>query len=109
MDEDLRDEAAFLKEELGEEVDLRELAASLLENMEELYLSLREGEFEEVLEGWRRLSETLGKEVLIETRREEFIGHAVGLTRDGALVVELPDGELRRVTGGLCRHVESYG
>lgn len=108
LPEELRKDSAFLREELGHDVDLRDLAASLLGNLETRYDQFREKGFRPIRDAWRELSETLGREVRIETRRENFIGHAVGLSRDGALVVELPDGELKRVTGGLCRHVESY-
>ncbi len=108
LPEEIRSDSAVLREELGREVDLRDLAASLLGEIEDLYVEMRDGNFDEVLDGWRELSETIGREVLIETRRDRFVGHAVGLSSDGALVVELPDGELRRVTGGLCRHLESY-
>lgn len=106
--EELRRESATILDETGEDVDLRDLAASLLNNLEELYDTMEGGDFDPILDGWRDLSETIGREVRIETRRDEFIGHAVGLTRGGALVVELPDGELRKVTGGLCRHLKSY-
>lgn len=108
LPEEIRDDSAILRDELGGEIDLRELAASLLEEFDELYVGTQDGNFEEVLTGWKELSETLGREVLIETRRDRFVGYAVGLSRDGALVVELPDGDFRRVTGGLCRHLDSY-
>lgn len=108
LPEELRGDSAFLREELGRDVDLRDLAVSLLENLEHRYDQFRDDGFKPVRNAWRELSETIGREVLIETQREEFIGHAVGLSRDGALIVELPDGGLKKVTGGLCRHVESY-
>lgn len=58
----------------------------------------------DVADEWKQLSVTLGKQVSIRTTREVIEGSAVDLDPDGALVVRMADGMLRRVVHGDCFH-----
>lgn len=61
--------------------------------------------FARLLDDWRGLSDTLGREVRVETRDGEvFEGEAVDVDARGALVVETASGE-KRVTEGECERL----
>lgn len=74
------------------------LAAVLAELEAEYKLAQTEG-FERVLEDWRKLSITLGKEVRVIYSNENYIGKAVDIDKDGCLLVETKEG-IQRVLAG---------
>ncbi|MCI0569420.1 MAG: biotin--[acetyl-CoA-carboxylase] ligase, partial [Myxococcaceae bacterium] len=56
--------------------------------------------FGPVREAWKRLSSTLGQDVLVRTDRAELRGRAVDIDVSGALLVRREDGTLERVLAG---------
>jgi len=87
-----------LRAELGP-VDRRQLAQRMIERTHELA-----GAPAEILPAWRRLADTLGRRVRVETDTETIVGEAVDVTFPGALVVETPGGR-RTVAAGECEHL----
>jgi BirA family biotin operon repressor/biotin-[acetyl-CoA-carboxylase] ligase len=76
----------------------RPLVASRLWNKLEEWLDRHGTEgFEPVRQSWSALSSTLGTKVRVKTDTEEWEGNALGIDASGALVVQLPGGESRRV------------
>ncbi|PSP16938.1 biotin--[acetyl-CoA-carboxylase] ligase [Halobacteriales archaeon QH_10_67_13] len=84
-----------LRAELGL-VDRRQLAQRIIERTHELA-----GAPEDILPAWRRLADTLGRRVRVETDSETIVGEAVDVTFPGALVVETPASR-RTVAAGEC-------
>jgi BirA family biotin operon repressor/biotin-[acetyl-CoA-carboxylase] ligase len=102
--EELRDRATSLLLECGEHVPRPIVCARILERLEE-WLSTHETEgFAAVRERWRELSSTLGRKVRIEAEGTFFEGNAVDLADDGALLVRVENGELRRVVAADVEH-----
>ena len=93
-----RDKAtSFLME--GVEVSRKNLLAAILYELEEEYkLSQREG-FDAVLKDWERLSVTIGQNVIVIFNEDSFTGKAVGIDRDGCLLVDTGE-ETKRVIAG---------
>ncbi len=91
--------ATSLLAERGDPVDRRAFAQRLLESFDELRRDL-----DAVVPAWRDYATTLDREVRIETPGGTIEGTAVAVRRDGALVVDTPDGELA-VTAGDCEHL----
>jgi len=94
-----RETTTSLKEELGKNVSRAELVRRLLEEMERLYNVFREGGPAPILKEWKALTNTLGALVRI-TDTGVIEGRAVDVDQDGALIVELADGSLKRVIAG---------
>jgi len=97
---DLREAATSLSEELGREVDRAKLLASVLNELESLYLSLQNGQFSVVYEQWATALETPGKRVSVREPSGTITGQALRVDSDGALVLRLDSGEERRVLAG---------
>lgn len=100
--EELRDVAASLSEMTGEELSRVELFRAVLEEFDKLYREVSESGFGNVIERWRKYNVTLGKKVRVISAGDcgdTFTGKAVDLDKDGALVVETPQG-LRTVYAG---------
>lgn len=99
--EEIRDTAASLMEMKGEPLARVPFLQSVLREMERLYLDVVQEGFGPVFEAWRRYSVTLGQEVQVigVKNGEKYLGRAVDIDEDGALLVDT-EGGLRRVLAG---------
>lgn len=89
----------------GQRVPRALFAAALLTHLEQwVDLHAEEG-FAPVREAWKRLSSTLGQEVLVRTERSELRGVAEDIDAAGALMVRTPEGRLERVLAGDVEQV----
>ena len=100
LPEDLQTTATTLKEMLGKNVDREKLTAALLKEFEDYYKLFIERKFERLLTEWRSMAGFLGKEVEITSFKEKVRGVAVDVDENGALVIELKNGERRKVLSG---------
>ncbi len=106
--EEFREGATSLKKELGREVDSVDLIRKLLVEFEKVYDDFKNGGFPEILNEWRRFSKTIGSYVEIRKQLGETVrGEAVGVNSEGALILELDDGSLRKIVSGECIHLRS--
>lgn len=69
---------------------------------EELYEKFKEGDFKEIVSEWRRFSSTTGNRVKVYKGGKALIADAVGITNNGALIIEKDDGKLEKITSGEC-------
>ena len=98
--EEFRDGAtSFLNERVR--VSRKELLAAVLSELEAEYKVANEEGFDKVLEDWRKLSVTLGKDVRVILDNENYIGKAVDIDRDGCLLVETGEGTRRVMAGDV--------
>ncbi|BAW30949.1 MAG TPA: biotin--[acetyl-CoA-carboxylase] ligase [Methanothermobacter sp.] len=104
--EEFREGATSLKRELGRDVDSIDLIGKLLVEFEKVYDDFRDGRFPEILNEWRRFSRTIGSYVEIRKQLGEVVrGEAVGVNNEGALILELDNGKLRKIVSGECIHL----
>jgi len=102
---DLQTGATSLKNELDTEINGPILVQKFLLEFERLYNKFIEGKFPEILSEWRILSKTIGKQVEVRTRGKTVRGEAVGINKDGVLILELEDGSLIKMISGECLHI----
>jgi BirA family biotin operon repressor/biotin-[acetyl-CoA-carboxylase] ligase len=103
---ELREETTSLKSELEKEISRMMLVRKFLENFEAMYNEFNQGNFQKILQKWRKYSKTIGSNVQIRKGTEIIQGEAVGVNREGVLILELKDGSLRKIISGECRHVD---
>ncbi len=101
---DLQKGATSLKNELDTEINGAILVQKFLLNLEKLYSQFTSGKFPNILNEWRLLSKTIGSRVEVRTRGKTIRGDAVGINKDGILILELDDGSLRKIISGECLH-----
>ncbi len=99
--EELREIATSLAMLRGGKVDRAELFARVLEAMDELYLGIEQNGFGAVLDEWRKYSVTLGQEVNVIGVKETFVGTAVDIDEDGALLLDTSEGRRRVLAGDV--------
>jgi BirA family biotin operon repressor/biotin-[acetyl-CoA-carboxylase] ligase len=88
--------ATSLKEELQKEVNNATLLKTLLEKLEYYYAMFLENE-SELVEEWKRFDCTLGTNIEVVDPNERFEGRAIDVDDDGALLVKIENGSVRRV------------
>lgn len=85
----------------GRPLDRGEVLLRILREFFPLWDLWQEGRVEPVLRGWEELNLTLNREVgVLTTDGRRIRGTAVGLDRDGALLIRTPDGHPWRVSEG---------
>ncbi|MEM2446326.1 MAG: biotin--[acetyl-CoA-carboxylase] ligase [Candidatus Bathyarchaeia archaeon] len=97
---ELRETATSLKAMLGKEISMENLFKGLLEKMESLYQSFLMEGFNPILVKWKSYASFLGCEVEVLQGNERLEGLALDVDGDGALVLKLKDGTVRRVFVG---------
>ena len=104
LPEELREGTTTLGRELDQKVNENEVIKCFLEEFEKIGILFEEGEFEKILKEWRRYSYSIGK--IVEVREpfsKTYDAYVLGISREGALVVEKIDGTLEKVISGECR------
>ena len=103
LPEELREGTTTLGRELDQKVNENEAIKYFLEEFEKIGILFEEGEFEKILKEWRRYSYSIGK--IVEVREpfsKTYDAYVLGISREGALVVEKIDGTLEKVISGEC-------
>lgn len=105
LPDDLAEIATALNHLVGHDVDRVDLLVAFLERLEVRYDQLVQDGAPALLDGWRRRSATLGREVRVDLGTRDVEGIAVDITDDGHLVVETPDGGRRAFAAGDVVHL----
>ncbi len=93
--------ALSLRKILGKSVDRKQLLKIFLDGFEQMIDGTDLGD---VVSEWKRYTQTLNRQVKIVTTQEVSQGLAVDVDDDGALILKLPDGSLKRIIYGDCFH-----
>lgn len=95
--------AGSLSEVARHEIDRNAFAATFLDALEKWATVYAEGGADAVLAAWRDHDITGGRRVEVRDADERYEGRALGVDREGALVVKDPRGRRRRVLTGEIR------
>lgn len=87
-----------LRMETGYDVSRLDLLVVLLAGIERRYEDLRQGRFSQ--DEWAAHVQTIGREVTVSFGEELWHGLAMGVDKDGALLIQLPGGSVQRVLAG---------
>ena len=101
--EELKGKTTSLEIELGRKVDENLLIKLFLEEIEEIFELFNHGRHEKILKEWRKRSYTIGK--IVEVKKpfnQPYDAYALGISKEGSLVVEKTDGTLEKVISGEC-------
>jgi BirA family biotin operon repressor/biotin-[acetyl-CoA-carboxylase] ligase len=95
---EITDIATSLSHEAGKEISYIDLAATLIEELERLYVEARSGAA--VYKEWRQNMETLGKRIKVDTGKTVEQGTAETVTENGNLILRHDDGSLAEIVAG---------
>ena len=103
LPEELQEGTTTLSIELGHKVNENEVIRIFLEEFEKIGILFNNGGYEAILKEWRKYSYSIGK--IVEVREpfsKPYDAYVLGISREGALVVEKIDGTLEKVISGEC-------
>jgi BirA family biotin operon repressor/biotin-[acetyl-CoA-carboxylase] ligase len=93
--------ATSLKKILGKEVPRMKVLKAFLDHFED---AVNDADFDNVVSEWKRYAETLNRHVRIVTSHEVSEGLAVDVDDNGALILKLADGSVKKIIYGDCFH-----
>ncbi len=96
----VRRDVTTLKRELGHAVEPRTLIKTLLQDFDYRYARLKEGAWLALLREWKSQAAFLHEPVSVAGTGENLLGEAVDIDEDGALLIRLETGVLKRVLAG---------
>lgn len=76
------------------------LARAVLVKLDGLYKMLLDGKKQEIIDLWKSMSATLGRDVKATGRDASYTGKAIDITGDGRLVIMCEDGTRRELLSG---------
>jgi len=97
---DFKQRATSLKNEAGVSFPREHIVANILNEMDRWYKILVIFNKETILQAWKNLTSTIGREVMIVTPHETITGLAESINSQGMLLVRLRSGELKRINSG---------
>ena len=106
MPETIRDRATSLMEVGGQSVSRENFLRRLIQDLDRCYGVLEDFGFDAIAPRWQARFGFKGKTVRVEMGGDVLIGQAVGIDRDGALLVEDVRGERQRVVAGDVTAIE---
>lgn len=104
--DDLRYPATSLFLETGRKISRLEFVRCLLRHLDGLYAEYLARGFEPVLAVWQEYFELIGCMVEVDYQDRRVVGRVKGLDSDGALLLDLTDGDRERVLAGDVRPLQ---
>jgi BirA family biotin operon repressor/biotin-[acetyl-CoA-carboxylase] ligase len=105
----LQAQVTTLLHELKKPVNRVDLFQELLMEFERLYIPFAVDpvkKIPEIIQSWREISDTIGRDVKIETISGSIAGLAVEISEDGSLLVETKSGEKKKIIAGDCIYLD---
>ena len=96
----VRRDVTTLQRELSHAVEPMTLTKTLLQNFDYRYARLREGAWRPLLREWKSRATFLHEPVSVTSMHEYLHGEAVDIDEDGALLIRLETGVVKRVLAG---------
>jgi len=91
--------AASLKKILGRDVSRKALLSEFLDDFE---ARMNSGNFDNIISEWKEYTMTLGRRVKVVTTNDVSEGIATDVDENGALMLELENGSVKKVIYGDC-------
>ncbi len=98
--ESLRTPATSLKSELGNSIRLGELLGLLLERLEIKYHLFVSGDSRRIIDEWKAYAAFLGRKINVACENGNLRGVALDVDYDGAFILKLEDGIVKRILVG---------
>ena len=93
-------------EQIGIKLDFHAFLKKLLLNLSGTYAFFVEKKYSVLLKEWEVNSDTIGKQVCIDTPSGKINGKAVDIDQSGFLVVVTDSGEHKKITSGDCFYIK---
>lgn len=99
--EELPEKAASLKVEMGQEISVKLFLKSFFEHYDTVYQEYLDNGIDQIIEKWKKNSDTLGKNVKIIGINETYDGLAKDIDENGTLILKTKDKEIKVYSGDV--------
>ena len=96
----IRGLATSLQIQKGHPLSRTELLCDLLHSFESCYDQLKAEGFRPIMKQWRRMSDIIGRQVLVDVMGTRHRGTVVEVDDDGVLILQDTEGRTRRIFSG---------
>ncbi len=96
----LNESATSLKEQAKRTIPREAFLKTAFEELEHYYKMLTQRGFDPILREWKSLTDTLSSQVVVTSFDEKAEGQAIDVDQDGALLIRLKDGSIKRAISG---------
>lgn len=101
--QDIRNKATSMFIETGLKPHRIDILASILSNMNELYVGTERGGMPYLIEKWRRYAVGLGEQVIMQKGDDDIVtGKFENISIDGSAIIRLDDGKIQTLFSGEC-------
>ncbi|UCF50091.1 MAG: biotin--[acetyl-CoA-carboxylase] ligase [Thermoplasmatales archaeon] len=101
IDEDLKNIAFSLKQELGSEVSRIKLLSSILKNLDNNYKKLIQKNYNYIEKTWISFTKMIDRKVQITDEKNVIVGIVKDIDENGHLIIESKFGEMKIVSGDI--------
>jgi BirA family biotin operon repressor/biotin-[acetyl-CoA-carboxylase] ligase len=85
---------------MGQTISRKAFLQSLLQELENWYMSFMKQGSAVILEAWRDRARIKGRRIKVTSFGETLVGRGVDVDSEGALILEMADGKRKRVVAG---------
>lgn len=103
---DIRVRSTSMKSETGAEVEYYEFLRRFFKEFDEFYHRFTKQQHSKILQEWKSYSDTLGKEIRIQTSTESIQGTAFDVDQSGFLLLKTEKGEIKKILSGDCLYLD---
>ena len=98
---EIMDVATSLSAELGHNISRIALLQEILRQLEQRYAKVKEREIDTLIDEWKKLSDTVGRQVQLITSRRIIRGRAVDMDETGSLLIRTDTGQIQRIKADM--------
>ena len=98
---EIMDIATSLSAELGRNLSRIALLQEILRQLEQRYARVKEREIDTLIDEWKKLSATVGRQVQLITSGRIIRGQAVDMDETGGLLIRTDAGQIQRITADM--------
>lgn len=107
MPPEIRRRAISVVDLIGKPINRESVTVRLIQNLDRCYGELEDYGFEALRSRWNAFFGLRGRRIRIENHEQVVIGRALGIDRNGALIIEDDFGKLQNIYAGDVIPLES--
>ena len=94
-----KQKAGFLEKSVNKKIDKKKILNLFLKKFKKITNNIN---INSIMDNWRKHSITLNKRIKVVIKDTEFYGISRGVEDDGSLLLELPNGDVKKIVYGDC-------
>jgi len=102
LSDDLRPVSTSIAYEIGINLNYYDFLKKLLINLDKYYKTFNEKKYDTLIKEWKNNSDTLDRQICIDTSKEKITGTAFDIDESGFLLVKTDNGDVKKITSGDC-------